>query len=245
MLEPWQWALAGLAAFSVGLSKTGIPGIGILSVVVFASVLPARESVGIALIVLLAGDVVAVMSYRREANWALLIKLFPWAAFGIILGAFAVGQMNDAVVRTFIGALIVALVLLHLVRRRVVRSDAPEHLPSWVSPVTGVLAGFSTMVANAAGPLMTIYMLSQRLDKRRFIGTTAWYFFALNLFKLPWSYGLGLIGPASFTVSLVLVPCAVVGALTGRWLIAFINQQVFEQVALLLAVVAGVRLLLT
>jgi len=160
MLEPWQWALAGLAAFLVGLSKTGVPGLGILSVVLFANALPPLESVGIALIVLISGDVVAVSSYRREANWSLVFKLMPWAIIGILIGVATIYYFKDADFKVIIGWLILGLVLLHVYRRRTAKGNAPEHLPLWASRLIGVGAGFTTMVANAAGPLMTIYLLS-------------------------------------------------------------------------------------
>jgi uncharacterized membrane protein YfcA len=243
MLEPWQWALAGLAAFLVGLSKTGVPGLGILSVVLFANALPPLESVGIALVVLIAGDVVAVSSYRREANWPLVFKLMPWAIIGILIGVATIYYFKDANFKVIIGWLILGLVLLHVYRRRSAKGNTPDHLPLWASRMIGVGAGFTTMVANAAGPLMTIYLLSQRLDKRAFIGTTAWYFFILNLFKVPWSIWLEMIVPSSVTILLPLICCSVMGALVGRWVLMRINQSLFEYIALILAVIAGLRLI--
>lgn len=94
-IEPWQWVLAALAAILTGLSKTGISGLGIFAVVIFASILPARESVGVVLAILLAGDVVAITVYRREAHWGHLIRLFPWAAVGIVVGAVTAGRTPD------------------------------------------------------------------------------------------------------------------------------------------------------
>jgi uncharacterized membrane protein YfcA len=100
------------------------------------------------------------------------------------------------------------------------------------------------MVANAAGPLMTIYLLAMRLPTITFVGTAAWFFFAINLFKLPFSYSLGLITPASALLSLRLAPVAVAGALSGRRLIRGMDQQRFNAITLGLTLLAGVRLLL-
>lgn len=244
MTEPWQWALGFLGAFIVGLSKTGIAGLGILTVAIFATILPARESVGIVLVILIVADLVAVTVYRREADWKHLIRLFPWAGGGIILGALVFGRLNDEWVRIMIGGLLVVLTLFQIVRRRKQTSDEPVEAAAWVAPATGLTAGFTTMIANAAGPFMIIYLVAMRLPKMAFIGTTAWFFFAVNLFKVPFSYGLGLIDFSSLGLSLSFAPLAVVGAVSGRWLIRYINQQWFEAIALFLTLLAGFRLLL-
>jgi uncharacterized membrane protein YfcA len=125
-----------------------------------------------------------------------------------------------------------------------VAAPEPVHLPPLVAALTGLLAGFTTMIANAAGPVMILYLLAMRLPKLQFIGTAAWFFLVVNLFKVPFSYGLGMISASSLMVSLWLVPVTIAGALTGRWLIARINQQLFETLALVLTLVAGVRLML-
>lgn len=245
MTEWWQWALAFLGSFLVGVSKTGIAGLGILNVAIFANILPARESVGVVLVMLIAADLVAVTVYRREAAWSNLVRLFPWAALGVILGALALGRVDDLTVRRLIGGILVVLIILQVVRRRpaVDVAEAPEPQP-WFVVGAGLLAGFTTMVANAAGPIMIIYLLAMRLPKLHFIGTAAWFFMVLNLFKVPFSYGLGLINPGSFAVSLQIVPFAVIGALFGRKLITYIDQKLFERLAIGLTFVAGVHLLL-
>jgi uncharacterized membrane protein YfcA len=91
---------------------------------------------------------------------------------------------------------------------------------------------------------MILYLLAMRLPKLRFIGNAAWFFLAVNLLKVPFSYSLGMISPTSLSVSLWLIPITIAGALSGRWLIARINQPLFETLALVLTLVAGVRLML-
>ena len=247
VLSPWQWALAALGAYLVGISKTGIAGLGVFSVALFASALPARESTGIVLIILIAADIVAVITYRRQASWPHLLRLFPWAAVGIFIGFLVMGRIDAQTTQRLIGAILVTIVVVHFWRRA--RTKALANLEAEAKPhpqlaaVTGVSAGFTTMVANAAGPIMVIYLLAMRLPKYIFMGTAAWYFFILNLFKVPFSYSLGLINANSLPISLALAPVAVAGALTGRVLIRHINQQVFELLALVLTFVAGLRLL--
>jgi uncharacterized membrane protein YfcA len=249
MLEWWQWALIFLAAFLTGLSKTGITGLGILSVAIAASVLPARESVGAMLLTLIGGDIFAVLFYRRSADWPQLLRLFPWAAAGVIVGALTlwVGQIDNNTARHLIGVILLVLIIGDFVRRRL-QKGREDVVPGvlrkkWVTGLTGMAAGFTTMVANAAGPIMTLYLLAEQLPKLAFLGTTAWFFLALNLFKIPFSIGLGMITWESAAISLRMLPFIVLGALAGRWVVRFIDEQRFVQIALVLTLIASIKLL--
>ncbi len=241
-LEPWQWALAIAGALLVGISKTGIAGIGMLFVVIFAQILPAKQASGVVLPLLICGDIFAVTAYRRHADWTHLWRLFPWAALGVLIGFVALGRIDDRQARLLVGVIILALLGLHVVRRMRSKSDEPEHA-AWFAPSIGVLAGFTTLVANAAGPLMAIYLLAMRLPKMEFVGTGAVFFLLLNLFKVPFMAGLGLINAQSLLLNAVLVPAVIVGALIGRAILTRINQKLFETLALVLSAAAGVRLL--
>ena len=244
-LELWQWTLGAFGAFLVGLSKTGIPGLGILNVAIFALVFPARESVGLVLVILICGDLVAVTTYRRDASWPHLLRLFPWAAAGIVAGYFALGRVDDWQMRHLIGIILLCLVVFQFIRSRRAAALGSEVPPPalWLAPIAGITAGFTTMVANAAGPVMVLYLLAMRLPKILFIGTAAWYFLLLNLFKVPFSASLGLINPSSLGVSLLLGPFAMLGALIGRPIAERLNQRLFELIALALTFVAVLLML--
>jgi len=284
-LEPWQWVLAVAAALLVGVSKTGLAGIGVLFVAIFANVLPTKLASGFVLPLLIFGDVVAVASYRLHAQWRHLWRLFPWAVVGVVLGYLAMGRIDDRQARLLIGTIICAMVAMHWWRRwngtrttvdggrRPVddgaQGAAPDPLAharghenggrtaeggagvveketqgAWFAPMMGVLAGFTTLVANAAGPLMALYLLAMRLPKMEFVGTGAVFFLLLNLFKVPFMVNLGLITTDSFGVNLALAPAVWLGAWAGRKLLQRINQKLFENLALGLAAVAAVKLLL-
>lgn len=240
--EAWQWAVAITAAIVVGISKTGVSGLGLLAVTIFALIIPAKQSTGLVLPLLIVGDIVAVASYRRHTQWRFLWKLFPWTAAGVVIGALALGRLDDRQVKLLIGGIVLALLALHLMRRRGGASAEPE-LGAWFAPLVGVLAGFTTLVANAAGPLMAIYLLAMRLPKMEFVGTGAVFFLLLNLFKVPFMVWLGLITPASFVLNLWLAPAVLVGTYVGRKLLAKLDQRLFENIALLLSAAAGVKLL--
>lgn len=244
-LEPWQWALGALGALLVGLAKTGIPGLGILTVAIFALAFPARESVGLVLVILICADIVAVATYRRDASWPHLWRLFPWAAVGIVLGYLALGRVDEAQMRRLLGGILLILSGFQLVRSRQAAASSGEARPAhWLfAPLTGVTAGFTTMVANAAGPVMMLYLLAMRLPKLIFVGTSAWYFFLLNLFKVPFSASLGLINTSTLGVSLALGLVAMAGAGLGRPIVERLNQRTFELIALGLTFVAALMML--
>jgi hypothetical protein len=244
-MEWWQWAMLVAAAFIVGVSKTGIAGFGIFAVALFATALPARSAVGAVLLVLIAGDIVAVNAYRRDANWSYLWRLFPWTAAGVVLGALALGRIDDRGLGRLLGAILLLLVLLSAWRRWSLAHGGRENpLPHWMVAPTGVTAGFTTMVANASGPIMILYLLEQNLPKIVFMGTTAWFYLFLNLFKVPFSYALGMINASSLPISLVLIPFAVLGALVGRPILRRLDQRWFEILALVFTFIAALRLVM-
>jgi uncharacterized membrane protein YfcA len=240
--EPWQWALLFAGALLVGVSKTGIAGLGMLFVVIFSQIMPAKQATGIVLPLLCFGDIVAVLSYRQHASWPHLWRLFPWTAAGVVIGYFAMGRIDNAQATRLIGAIVVALVAVQLWRRYRGGHEA-EH-GAWFAPTIGVLAGFTTLVANAAGPLMAVYLLAMRLPKMEYVGTSAVFFMLLNWFKVPFMVHLDLINGPSFLLNLKLAPAVLIGALIGRKVLVRINQRWFENLALGLSAIAGAKLLL-
>lgn len=246
--ETWQWIVAALAALIVGIAKGGINGLGFLPVIIFAQVLPStKQSSGFVLPLLIFGDVVAVLSYRIHTQWSYLWKLFPWTAGGVLTGYFAMGRINDKQAAHLIGLIVMALVILHLWRRRQAKLAGPDAAVEhgwWFAPLIGVLAGFTTLVANAAGPLMALYLLAMGLPKMKYVGTGAVFFLLLNWFKVPFMVNLGLITANSFKFNLYLAPAVLAGTFVGRWLLTRINQKLFENLALGLSAVGAVKLLM-
>src|SRR6478609_3650480 len=243
--EPWQWVLLYVAATISGFSKTGIPGISILSVSIFAVVLPAKAATGVVLPMLIFADVFAYFVYRKELEWRRVGRLLPWAGAGLVIGWVVLGFVNNQQATRLIGAIIALMLAVHAWRRTRPAAEATAAPPVWFGPFIGVFAGISTMVANAAGPVMTLYLLAMRLPKLEFLGTSAAFFLLINWIKVPFIAQLGLINASSLTLNLYLLPAVAVGALLGRPLVQRVNQNVFENAALLLAAAAAVRLLLT
>ena len=243
----WGWVVALLGAFMIGVSKTGIAGLGVLAVATFTLIFPARESTGIVLPILIVGDIVAVLHYRRNAVWVYLIRLIPWTAIGLVAGYLALGKLDPLLVGRLIGVILLVITVLQAWRMR--SAKAVEQAGELVShnialtALTGIAAGFFTMVANASGPIMIIYLLAMGLPKIEFMGTSAWFYFILNSSKVPLSWNLGLITQQSLTFDVLMIPAVVLGGLAGYQILKRINQKLFEQLALILTLIAALRLI--
>ena len=224
-LESWQWALLAAGAFITGLAKTGAAGLGVLSVALFANALPARDSTGALLPLLLCADLFGVAFYRKHAEWSHLWKLFPWVVLGILLGCFALYQLSNTQSQRTIGVILLGMIVLQIWRQRQ-PGDLASRLPhtSWFVALTGITAGFATMTANAAGPLMTLYLLAIGLPKLALVGTGAWFFLLVNAFKVPFSLHLGLITTGSLRMDALLILPLLPGALLGPVILKRINQ---------------------
>jgi uncharacterized membrane protein YfcA len=244
-----QWFLLAAGAFVTGLSKTGIAGLGILAVALFANAMPARESTGALLPLLVLADLFGIAIFRKHGDWRHVWRLFPWVAGGVVLGYATMGCAGETPIRRLIGGILLAMVGLHLWRQRAMARDPDgfaARLPHTAAfaGFTGILAGFTTMVANAAGPVMVLYLLARGLPKLAFLGTMAWFFFLVNLFKLPFSWHLGLIGLPSLILDAKLALALLPGVALGPVLVGRLNQKTFEWMVLALTGVAAVRLVL-
>lgn len=229
-----------------GFAKTAIGGLGAVAVALVAGVMPARESTAALLLLLLVGDVMAVSLYRHDCDWSLLRHLVPAVLPGLILGSVVLAVVDDSTMRIGLGVILLLLVIAQLLtRRRVPESGPPEDRawPRWATAGTGVAAGFTTMVANAAGPVMTLYLVAQGVDKRRFLGTAAWFFLGVNLAKLPFSIGLGLVHRDMLVNTVVLAPLVMSGGLAGLLVVRRMGQRSFDFAVLVASCVSAAALL--
>lgn len=246
-LSPFAWFLLCVSAFGVGLGKGGLPGFGNFAIAVYAMVFPAKLSVGVLLPVLVCADLVAAFLYRRVPRWDIIRRLVPWTVAGVLVGFLLMGRMNDRAVQISIAALLLMMTALHFLMLWLVPKEHTLagsrgdriHLAG-----TGLLGGFSTMVANAAGPIAALYLLRNNLDKFVFVGTLAWFFMLINWVKLPLQAALGIITLESLRISLIAGSCAVVGVLLARRLLPYIPQKLFEILIWTFVVLAAVQMLL-
>jgi uncharacterized membrane protein YfcA len=248
-LAPWQWALAAVCAVFVGTAKTGVPGLGIMAVPMMVLVVGQSQlATGTLLPLLCAADLFAVWYYRRHANAWTLWRLFPWVLAGGLGGWLVMNCMDgkrwDTEFRFLIGAIVIAMVVLQVAKKRV--SDSVITPNPWRAAVFGLVAGFATTTANAAGPVMNVYLLSMALPKDQFMGTGAWYFLVVNLAKIPGYLLLKepIITGATLALDACVLPGIVAGALWGRWIYDRLPQRAFEVVVLALTALGGFMLLL-
>ncbi len=244
-LLPWAWAVLALAALTIGLAKTAIPGGGILPVALFAAVLPARMSTAALLLLLIVGDMFALVAYRRHAHWPTLLRLAPAVVAGLLAGFAFLAIGDDSIVRRAIGVILLAMIAVTLWRRwRQRRTDAvPAEHGIVIASTYGALAGFTTMVANAAGPVMSMYFLAMRTPVQIFLGTSAWFFAIVNLAKVPFLASIGLFSGPVLLMDAVLIPLVVIGALVGVRVARRMKQQVFDWIVIGLTIIGAGYLL--
>jgi len=231
-----------LGALAIGLNKGGLTGIGILFVLFFAYVIDPRASTGLVLPLLLVGDVCAIVVYRRVVVWPVFFRLLPPTLAGVVLGYLAFNLVSAEAFGPLIGWIVLSLCLVQVVRET--QGTRLDHLfhSRLFSLFMGVLAGMTTMIANAAGPVANLYFLSIRLAKMNLIGTAAWFFFAVNCCKVPFSAHLGLINALSLHLTLMLAPFVLAGFVAGKYLAAIMPQKVFERFLLACTFIGALRL---
>lgn len=247
VLEPWAWAALAVAAVTIGISKTALPGGSILAIALFAAVLPARTSTAATLLLLMVGDLFALFAYRRHAHWPTLLRLAPAVIAGLLVGFAFLALAGDGVVRRAIGVILLLMIAVTLWRRwRQSRADtvAPASGGLLLAGAYGTLGGFTTMVANAGGPVMSMYFLATRTPVQVFLGTSAWFFAIINVIKVPFLAGLGLFQAPVLLMDAVLAPLVVVGALAGLQVARRMNQRVFDRIVIALTIVGAVYLLI-
>ncbi len=231
-------------AILIGINKTAIPGLGVLPVVMLTLVFETRMSTGIQLGMLCLADVIAVSYYRRHADWKIMLRLLPWALTGLVIGSILLRLLpdNDMIMRRTIGGIVLALMILSFVRKRL----SPEQIPSGVgwSAFYGILMGSTTQLANAAGPISSLYLLAMKLPKEKYLGCCAWFFLMLNWIKLPIFALEGRVTLNSIFLDLSMIPFLLLGGFLGIVLLRKLPQKIFENIIQILVVIAAIRLLM-
>lgn len=225
-------------AFILGLAKAGLRGIDMLNVTLMALVFGGKASTGIVLPLLCVADIAAVWYYHRHAQWNHFWKLIPWMAFGILIGVFAGKDLDEAIFRKVMAGIIILTVVIMLLMEFRKSPKVPTH-PLFAAS-TGIVAGITTMLGNLAGAFSNLYFLAMRLTKNDFIGTAAWLFLAINLFKLPFQiiYWKN-ITPTSLTIDLLLLPALALGFLTGVIIVRRIKDDNYRKVVIALTLIGA------
>jgi len=239
----FQWFLAIIGAMGIGVAKSGFSGVSLLHVLIFANLFTAKDSTGVVLPMLIVGDLCAVFIFRRHARWDYVRRLLPPTALGVMIGAYLFRMISEAQFKPVIGAVILTLTALQLLRLS--RPQLFEHVPHrlWFAWTMGLAAGITTMLANAAGPITALYLLAVALPKFELVGTSAWLFFVVNCFKVPFSAANGVIHLDTLLLNAALVPAILCGLFAGRWLVTRLPQRLFDTFLLVFAGLAAARML--
>ncbi len=231
--------IAFLACFLLGLSKAGLKGLGMVVVALIAIVYGAKASTGILLPLLIVGDILAVIYYNRHTQWRYLVKFLPAMITGVVLASWIGRDIPDAVFKQWFAVLILASLAILIWFDRKAQNYVPDN---WLfAGSTGVAAGFATMIGNLAGAFANLFFLATRLPKNALIGTSAWLFFIINIFKVPfhfWSWKT--ITPETLLVDLNLIPAVILGFMVGIRIVALFNEKQFRY---FLFVVTGIAAL--
>lgn len=227
-LTGFEWAMIALMALATGLSKTGLGGLGTLFVPVLAHIFGGKVSTGIVVPMLVMADVFAVVYYRRHADWSVLLKLLPWAFVGILIGTFTSQHIDDEAFKQIMGVIIVLSVGIMIWQETRTEHLVPSH---WAfAAVMGLAAGYTTMVGNLAGAVTALYLLSMRLPKNNYIGTGAWFYLAINCFKVPFHiFSWKTISWESFKLDLVMFPIIAIGALIGILITKRLSETLYRK----------------
>ena len=241
--DPPVQVLALLAALCIGLSKAGFSGISMVSVVLLADIYGSKASVGLALPLLIAADLMAYPAFLKHGSWRPVWKLLGPALLGIAVGWWLLGGISDHTARRVIGGCVLVMVALQAVRRwKPVAFDRLAMSGSF-GLGAGVLGGFATMLANAAGPVIQLYLMAKKIPKMELIGIGARFFLLINLIKVPLNARLALITTDSLLENLRLLPAVAVGIFGGKWLLQLVPQVAFEWMIVIFATLAGLRML--
>lgn len=233
-----------MAAFFIGVAKAGFTGTSLLSIAIFTGLFGAREQAGVALPLMILADLLVYPAFRRHGSWRDVWRLLPATLVGVAGGWWLLGRIDDGVAKKIIGFVILGLLALQVLRfaRPALLLRMAHHHAFGTG--AGVMAGVTTMMANAAGPVFQLYLLSRNTPKMEMVGIGARFFLLINLLKLPLNQNLGFIRWETLVFDLWVAPAVVVGVWIGKKWLGRIPQKVFEWMIIGFAMIAALRMLL-
>jgi uncharacterized membrane protein YfcA len=236
-----QWAVVIMTSFIVGIDKSGLPTLLII-IPLMAQILGGKLSAGFLLPLLVIGDIFAVIYYKRHTEIKILFKLLPWALLGVVIGLFVGSSVSDAQFKMIIGIIVLICVVLLISKKDSVNNYLSE---KWYFHIfMGILGGFASMIGNAAGPIVVVYFLSMNLNKNSLIGTMSWFFFILNLIKLPlYAFVWHNITLDSFLLNLMICPLILVGGFIGVRVVKLVPEKSYRVIMIGVTIIGAVRLI--
>jgi len=242
LLTNFELFLAFFGAFLLGTSKAGIKGVGVIIVTIMAIVFGGKPSTGVLIPMMILADIFAVIYYHRHTQWKCLVKLLPTMVIGVLLGVWFGNDISDAIFKQLMAVLILGIVVLMVYMDLKKSKDIPQN--RFFSNSMGLLAGFTSMIGNLAGSFSNIYFLAMRLPKNEFIGTAAWLFFIINVFKLPFHiFVWKTVSKESLMINTLLIPGIILGFYAGVKFVKLINNEAYRKFILIVTAIGAVIIL--
>lgn len=238
-----NWLILILCAVIVGLAKTGVVGVYHIVVPLLATIFGGKDSTGFLLPILIIADIIAVVWYRRSAEWKHIARVYPAALVGVVFATWVGQLIEDQTFKYLMGmAVLLGLGIMWYMEKR---KDQSVPTNRWFGIGLGLLAGFATMIGNAAGPIMAVYLLAMKLPKNAYIGTVAWFFFLINLTKVPFHlFVWETIRQETLLLGLAMIPAIAIGGFGGIWIVKHIPDKYYRPIVMFATVVSAVLLFL-
>ncbi|HEY3388502.1 MAG TPA: sulfite exporter TauE/SafE family protein [Prolixibacteraceae bacterium] len=243
-LSSFDWMLIVICAILIGMSKTGVPGVSMIVVPTLALIFGGKQSTGVLLPILIFADVFAVIYYHRHAQWKHLVRALPWAFGGLFIALWIGNLVNDEQFKQMIAIIVFVSIALMIWKDYFYKKEFTTD-KWWFAALMGIVGGFATMIGNVAGPIFAIYLLAMHLDKKGFIGTTAWFFFIVNLSKFPlqvlvWKN----ININTLTIDILVLPAIALGAWLGIFLVKLIPEVAYKWFVIVITVLSAFLILI-
>ncbi|MFY0712325.1 sulfite exporter TauE/SafE family protein [Seonamhaeicola sp. NFXS20] len=237
-----KWVAIAIAAFVLGLSKSGIKGIGVIIILILAFVFGEKASTGILLPMLISADILAVIYYNRHTQWKFIKLLLPWMVVGVLVGVWVGDAISEVLFKRIMAIIVISSVLIMWYFEKRKSTAVPQN--KVFSSSMGFLSGFTTMVGNLAGPISNIYFLAMRLPKNQFIGTAAWLFFIINVFKLPFHFFVWkTVTKDTLVLNLMLFPLVAIGFFMGARVVKLISNAKYRYFIIIVTAMGGIIML--
>lgn len=234
-------AVMFIAGLITGFSKFSIGGMGLLVLPIVMIAFPGPEALGTLLPLYIITDIMAVYSYRKNISWPVIARFLPLGFLGILVGASVLSGIDSEQFVLLLGAIIIAMILLGFYLDARPASFMQKPIAAYTIGFSG---GIISMVANAAGPLISLFLLEQKLTKESYVSTRAWSFFIINLVKLPMYLGLGLLSQESLIISSYALPGLMVGIVIGYHFLKHVSPVHFKWLIRIMSALAALKLML-
>ena len=237
-----QFLFAGIACLLMGISKAGLKGLGVIVVIFMALAFDAKASTGVLMPLLIGADLIAIYTYREDVNWRTLWMMVPWIIIGVLIAVFVGDNISAALFKKVMAGIVAMGAFLMLWTKRLKWTDIS--VPKPVTVVIGLIVGFTTMLGNLAGPFSDLYFIAGRFPKDHFIATTAWLFFFINIFKLPFHiFVWETIDMTTLQYDVLLLPIVAIGFLVGYRLVKLFNNESFHYYVIGMTLLGGLFML--